>query len=81
VPHDCQDGFLCAYWRRPEEYLDPVVRAGISNLAQLGAPVDRAVEALREDLRTGAWGERNRELLTLAEEDFGYRLLVGPLTP
>jgi SAM-dependent methyltransferase len=76
VPHDCEDGFLCAYWRRPEAYLDPVVRAGISNLAQLGAPVDRAVAALQADLETGAWRRRNRELLDLDEADFGYRLLV-----
>lgn len=78
VPHDCQDGFLCAFWRRPEAYLHPVVRAGISNLAQLGAPVDRAVEALRDDLGSGEWQRRNAELLTLDEADFGYRLLVGP---
>jgi SAM-dependent methyltransferase len=75
VPHDCGDGFFCAYWRRPEAYLDPVVRAGMSNLAQLGPPVDRAVAALRADLRTGVWQERNRELLHLAEIDLGYRLL------
>ena len=23
IPHDCADGFLAAYWRRPEAYLDP----------------------------------------------------------
>ena len=23
VPHDCRDGFLHAYWRRPRAYLDP----------------------------------------------------------
>src|SRR6185295_18476582 len=33
VPGDCSDGFLSAYWRRPEAYLDPAVRAGISVLA------------------------------------------------
>jgi hypothetical protein len=76
VPHDCQDGFLCAFWRRPEAYLDPVVRAGMSNLAQLGAPVERAVTALSQDLRSGAWHERNRDLLELDELDLGYRLLV-----
>ena len=27
VPADCHDGFFCAYWRRPEAYLDPDVRA------------------------------------------------------
>ena len=29
VPHDCVDGFLGAFWRRPEAYLDPAVRAGV----------------------------------------------------
>lgn len=77
VPHDCVDGFFGAFWRRPEAYLDPRVRAGISNLAQLGAPVDRAVAALRADLASGAWHERNRGLLRLEELDLGYRLLAS----
>ena len=25
IPHDCTDGFLSAYWRRPAAYLDPRV--------------------------------------------------------
>jgi hypothetical protein len=78
VPHDCQDGFFAAYWRRPHAYLDPAVRAGMSNLALLGGgPVDRAVERLRRDLETGAWHARNRELLELNELDLGYRLLIA----
>ena len=36
IPHDCEDGFLAAFWRRPHRYLDPEVRAGISTLARLG---------------------------------------------
>ena len=28
VPHDCTDGFGAAFWRRPDAYLDPGVRAG-----------------------------------------------------
>jgi SAM-dependent methyltransferase len=32
IPHDCADGFLAGYWRRPEAYLDPQVRAGIRAL-------------------------------------------------
>jgi SAM-dependent methyltransferase len=35
IPHDCADGFFHAYWRRPEAYLDPEVRAGISVFALL----------------------------------------------
>jgi hypothetical protein len=33
VPHDCTDGFLGAFWRRPHCYLDQRVRAGISTMA------------------------------------------------
>src|SRR6185369_1833475 len=28
VPHDCTDGFLYAYWRRPSAYLDARIRLG-----------------------------------------------------
>ena len=37
IAHDWRDGFLFAFWRRPEAYLDPVVRANISVFARLGA--------------------------------------------
>jgi SAM-dependent methyltransferase len=77
VPHDCVDGFFGAFWRRPEAYLDPRVRAGMSNLSRLGAPVERAIAALRADLESGAWRERNRDLLGLDELDLGYRLLAS----
>ena len=29
VPADCNDGFFCAYWKRPEAYLDPDVRISV----------------------------------------------------
>jgi hypothetical protein len=35
VPADCTDGITGACWRRPEAYLDPRVRAGMSPLAWL----------------------------------------------
>jgi hypothetical protein len=62
--------------RRGPAHLDPVVRAGASNLALLGPAVDRAVAAPRGDLRSGAWLERHRALLDLDEIDLGYRLLT-----
>lgn len=78
VPADCQDGFFWAYWRRPEAYLDPVVRAGISGLALLpdGLVAER-MELLARDLASGAWHERNAELMELDEVDAGYRLLIA----
>jgi SAM-dependent methyltransferase len=79
VPADCTDGFMGAFWRRPEAYLDARVRAGISVFAQLdAAQVDACVQALRADLASGAWDERHADLLELDELDLGYRLLVAP---
>jgi len=76
VPHDCADGFLGAYWRRPEAYLDEAVRAGISTFARLGDLGPR-LERLREDLTSGRWRAKNSGLLDLEELDVGYRLVVG----
>ncbi len=78
IPHDCRDGFLMAYWRRPEAYLDPTVRANVSVFALLPrAEVDAMVAALRADLASGAWAERHADLLNREELDLGYRLLVA----
>ena len=78
IPHDCQDGFYGAHWRRPQAYLDPVVRAGISALAKR-TPEELApgLAQLEDDLRTGAWAERHADLLERDELDLGYRLLVA----
>lgn len=78
VPHDCVDGFQGAFWRRPEEYLKPHVRAAISTFAQLPpAVVDRAVRQLRDDLQSGVWRRRHADLLQRSELDVGYRLVVA----
>jgi SAM-dependent methyltransferase len=80
IPHDCRDGFLHAYWRRPEAYLDASVRAGISVFRLLEADeVERAVTRLAADLDSGAWQRRNAGLLDLDELDLGYRLVVAEL--
>ena len=76
IPHDCTDGFLCAYWRRPEAYLDPRVRQGISSFWKIG-DVSDGLNALADDLESGAWAERHADLLDLDEADFGYRLVVA----
>jgi SAM-dependent methyltransferase len=77
VPHDCSDGFFGAFWRRPEAYLDPVVRAGISNLAQFGDALAPAFDRLKVDLESGEWHRRHAELLALDELDVGYRIVAG----
>jgi SAM-dependent methyltransferase len=76
IPHDCTDGFLEAYWRRPESYFDPQARLAISSFARL-ADVDSALTALRRDLNDGTWARRNAELLGKTQLDLGYRLVIG----
>ena len=79
VPHDCSDGFCHAWWRRPEAYLDPRVRAAISGIARLpAADVDAGVAALHADLDDGTWRRRHRDLLAQDEIDAGYRLVIRP---
>jgi SAM-dependent methyltransferase len=77
VPHDCSDGFLYAYWRRPEAYLDPKIRSGVSSFWAIGDAAEAGLQRLRRDLETGAWERRYAELLTLDEYDAGYRLVVA----
>ena len=77
IPHDCVDGFLAAYWRRPEAYLDPKVRAGISGFARLDQEVvTRGVARLKSDLDSGVWEQRFGHLRQLDALDVCYRLLV-----
>jgi SAM-dependent methyltransferase len=81
IPHDCVDGFLGAYWRRPHAYLDPAVRGAISTFSKIG-DVEPGLARLRNDLENGAWTRRHGPLLTRPEVDLGYRLVVsGPPLP
>lgn len=78
VPHDCSDGMTIAHWRRPEAYLDPAVRAGGSALRQVDpVALDRGMDRLARDLRTGKWLHRYGHLMQLTELDCGLRLIVG----
>jgi SAM-dependent methyltransferase len=76
VPHDCTDGFLGAYWRRPHAYLDAGVRAAISTFSKIGDPGPGLVR-LRGDLEDGTWMRRHGALLDRVELDLGYRLVVA----
>jgi SAM-dependent methyltransferase len=77
IPWDCADGFFEAYWRRPEAYLDQKVRHGVSVWARVGTQAEqRAVRGLRDDLSSGRWAERNRDLLDLEAAELGLRLLI-----
>lgn len=74
IPYDCSDGFLCAYWRRPEAYLDADARRAISAFARIN--VEPGLSKLRADLSSGRWSARNGHLLMCEELDLGYRIVL-----
>ncbi|MFN9375850.1 MAG: class I SAM-dependent methyltransferase, partial [Novosphingobium sp.] len=57
VPHDCSDGFLYAYWRRPAAYLDPRIRKGSSSFWKI-EQAEAGLARLAEDLANGVWEQR-----------------------
>ena len=73
VPHDCIDGFVGAYWRRPELYLDANLRASMSSFNKIDA--EAGLARLAQDLASGAWRQRYGNLLDREALDVGYRLL------
>jgi SAM-dependent methyltransferase len=75
VPADCSDGFLGAYWRRPQEYLDARTRAAISIFSRFDPAAGLA--RLARDLEDGSWHARYGTLTTMSELDVGYRLVVA----
>ena len=82
VPADCVDGFLAAFWARPEAYLDPAVQRSNSLMAL--APdrgrLHRDLDRLRSDLATGAWDARYGEVRSASSFDAGYVLVTATLS-
>ncbi len=78
VPWDVEDCFMSSGWRRPEVYLDPEIRSGMSAF-QLSDPqvVEEALERLASDLDSGAWEAAHGHLLGREAVDWGYRFLVS----
>lgn len=76
IPHDCTDGFLCAYWRRPHFYLDETARSAISTFARI-KNIQAGLRRLEKDLESGLWQNRYRHLLNKESMDFGYRLVIN----
>jgi SAM-dependent methyltransferase len=77
IPSDCEDGFVHAFWKRPELLLDPNVHGSMAVFSRISpAERDAGLAQLRADLRSGAWHDRNRALEGLEELDLGHRLVV-----
>jgi SAM-dependent methyltransferase len=78
VPHNCIDGFLGAYWRRPHAYLDAGVRSAISGFTKMSPPkLEAGLERLRRDLADGTWERRYARWLDRTEVDLGYRIVIA----
>ncbi|OUL35889.1 SAM-dependent methyltransferase [Nostoc sp. T09] len=80
LPYDLSDLFAAAAWRRPELYLQPEVRAGISSFA-LGNPnlIESGVKSLAADLSSGEWDKKYGEIRQLTEIDVGYRFFKASI--
>jgi SAM-dependent methyltransferase len=76
VPNDCTDRMFATLWARPEDYLDPAVRAATSVWHALPPDLsERALRALADDLASGAWDARHGHLRAEPEWDVGLRLI------
>jgi len=75
IPHDCTDGFLHAYWRLPDLYLDADRRAAISAFWRIDPGPGLA--RLNDDVRSGVWNRRYAWYRTMEACDLGYRRVVS----
>lgn len=80
LPADCTDGFLSAFWARPEAYLDPRVRVNMSPFALAAERgVASGLERLTRDLEDGSWDRAYGHLRATPELDLGHRIFVAEL--
>lgn len=78
TPGDCTDGFFEAFWRRPEELLDPAVRGAQSVWALLEPGVEQGiVERLAAALDSGAWDAEHGYLRAEESFDGALRLVIS----
>jgi SAM-dependent methyltransferase len=78
TPGDCADGFFEAFWRRPEQLLDPAVRSAQSMWALLEPGVERRmVDRLAAALHSGAWDREHGHLRRQESFDGALRLVIS----
>ncbi len=80
TPCDCVDGFIEAFFGRPEALLDPHVRASQSLWQRLGPGVEeRIVARLRDALASGEWDAEHGRLRERASFDGSLRIVIAEL--
>ncbi len=78
LPPDLNDVFLAACWRKPELYLQPDIRAGMSAFMLAGKDeVASGLDRLSMDLKNGAWQHTYGQVLTWDSFDAGYRFITA----
>ena len=78
TPVDCTDGFIQAFWARPEALLDPEVRGAQSVWTLLEPGVEeRIVSELDRALVSGDWDARYGHLRDQRFIDGGVRLVIS----
>ncbi len=78
IPADTCDWTLMSFWAHPERVLDADARAATSGFARMAPQVvERVVQAVTDDLRSGAWDDRHGELRCRKDLDVGLRLVIG----
>jgi ubiquinone/menaquinone biosynthesis C-methylase UbiE len=77
LPHDLTDYFVAAGWRKPEIYLDPVIRSCMSAFAVANqSKIEAGIEHLKQDLDSGRWESNYGYLRNQESLDVGYRFVV-----
>lgn len=74
IPSDCQDGFLAAFWKRPEAYLSNKVRQAMSPFSKIKT-LSEGLQKLGDDLASGVWAKKNHAILGSSYLDVGYRVI------
>jgi SAM-dependent methyltransferase len=78
IPLDCTDGFIEAYYGRPEHLLHREVRQAQSAWRFIDAEIEqRAITALKADLESGAWDRKYGHLRTACTYDGSLRVIIG----
>ena len=78
VPLECTDGFVEAFYGRPEALLDPAVRTAQSAWGFVArAAEERSMRRLGDDLASGVWDDRHAELRTQPQYVGSLRLVVA----
>ncbi|KAI9009112.1 methylase [Hyaloraphidium curvatum] len=78
IPLNCGDGFVEAYYGRPEMFLDEGARRAQSSWSFVTREEEqRCVDALRRDLESGEWDRKHGHLRRTAEWVGSLRLVVA----